>query len=59
MYSTIWCYKTSTSDKYISFEVRYPITRTQAMYIAKKRHNVSKITEMIPCSMLINKESSF
>jgi hypothetical protein len=59
MYSTIWCYKTPDSKKYASFEVKYPITRNQAIFIAKRKHSIKVILEMIPCSMLINKDSSF
>ena len=47
MYSTIWCYKTPESKKYTSFEVRYPITRDQAIFIAKRKHKIKIILEMI------------
>jgi len=49
MYHTLWCYRVAGSKKYSSFEVKYPITRTQAMFIAKRKLKVKNILEMTPC----------
>ena len=51
MLSQKWCYTVSPNQAtYRILQVRYPISRKQAIYIIKKRLRILKIYVIVACS---------